>query len=228
VAHKDVLNTVVDSLCGRPDRAVRTGTTPHSNMQITQDVSGKALPGALTQQLQYLWSSAESMALGGQPSLSQNLLMQLVRLASKSNVALPGHIKEQMCSVCSSLLLPSLTCRTRVCSKKRGLLKNQVVVTCLRCNEIAARREGAPRKHAVAQLPAPAPASVQVQAAAPTKTSSSSLGGDFVPLVAGKKRVNLLELERENKKKKNKSTLGGGTGHSLTALAGLFNSAARR
>ena len=227
MAHKDVLNTVVDSLCGRPDRAVRTGTTPHSNMQITQDVSGKALPGALTQQLQYLWSSAESMALEGQPSLSQNLLMQLVRLASNNNVALPGHVKEQMCSVCSALLLPSLTCRTRVCSKKRGLLKNQVVVTCLRCNEIAARREGAPRKRPVAQLPAPAPASVQVQAA-PTKTSSSSQGGDFVPLVAGKKRVNLLELERENKKKKSKSSLGGGTGHSLTALAGLFNSAARR
>ena len=200
-------------------------------MQVTQDVTGKALPGAVTQQMQYLWFSAESMALAGQPSVSQNLLMQLVRMASKNNVALPGHIKEKMCSVCSAMLLPSLTCRLRVCSKKRGKLKNQVVVTCLRCNEVAARRDGAPRKHAVAQPPAPVP----VHAAPPVKLSTSSLGGDFVPLSSGgtaKKRMNLLELERENKKKKSKSSVGGaggggGTGRSLTALAGLFNSARR-
>ena len=199
-------------------------------MQVTQDVTGKALPGAVTQQMQYLWSSAESMALAGQPSVSQNLLMQLVRMASKNNVALPGHIKEKMCSVCSAMLLPSLTCRMRVCSKKRGKLKNQVVVTCLRCNEVAARRDGASRKHEVAQPPAPVPVH-----AAPVKLSTSSLGGDFVPLSSGgtaKKRMNLLELERENKKKKSKSSVGGaggggGTGRSLTALAGLFNSARR-
>ena len=210
-------------------------------MQVTQDVTGKALPGAVTQQMQYLWFSAESMALAGQPSVSQNLLMQLVRMASKNNVALPGHIKEKMCSVCSAMLLPSLTCRLRVCSKKRGKLKNQVVVTCLRCNEVAARRDGAPRKHVVAQhpaptlAPAPAPAQEPVQAAPPVKLSTSSLGGDFVPLSLGgtaKKRMNLLELERENKKKKSKSSVGGaggggGTGRSLTALAGLFNSARR-
>jgi RNase P subunit RPR2 len=209
-------------------------------MQVTQDVTGKSLPGAVTQQMQYLWSSAESMALAGQSSVSQNLLIQLVRLASKNNVALPGHIKEKMCSVCSAMLLPSLTCRMRVCGKKRGKFKNQIVVRCLRCNEVAARRDGAPRKHVIAQPPppilAPAQAQESVQAAPPVKLSTSSLGGDFVPLSLGgtaKKRMNLLELERENKKKKKiKSSVGGageggGTGRSLTALAGLFNSARR-
>jgi len=101
------------------------------------------------------------------------------------------------------------------------------VVTCLRCNEVAAQRDGAPRnpKKKVEPVSTPPPPPPTI----PASKSSSSLGGDFVPLTADalsnnkdRKRVNLLELEQERKKKK-KVTSNVGAGHSLTALAGLFS-----
>ena len=157
------------------------------------------------QQLQYLWRGSVLLARegGAALALSHSLCLQFVQLAGKHSVALPAQVKERICSVCSAVQLPSLTCTVRVrprslrsrvnrkqdaalpmnsnnnfaADAQKRRLKNEVVRHCLMCGH-SSRSLGAPRKPSKAkapQVPAPAPAPAPVPAAvAATKSHGAA------------------------------------------------------
>lgn len=166
---------------------------------VAFDVAGKSVAPGVSQQLRYLWRSSFSLARSHESaarSLSHTLSLQLVQLASKHKIVLASQVKDRLCSGCSAVQVPSLTCKVRLRSrslhsrvnrKQAGTptvsvsttasqaprkLKNEIVSVCSLCSHTA-RKGGSQRK--LTRRSSPALSALVGSNAAPVKAPTTAL-----------------------------------------------------
>lgn len=97
--------------------------------------------------LNYLWQAANKLIYTS-PQCSHRLSMQFVDVVNESNSVLPEHIMDRLCSHCFAVQISAVTCKVRLQPRTRRSqvnrhtgkrLKNQVVSTCLVCNNLSKR-----------------------------------------------------------------------------------------
>jgi RNase P subunit RPR2 len=79
---------------------------------ISQEV-----PASVSQRLNYLWKSSFALALSS-ITTSHLISRSFVNLVNKYAIELPSNIRYRICSYCSVLQLPSITCSVKV--RRRG------------------------------------------------------------------------------------------------------------
>ncbi|MBW2991925.1 ribonuclease P [Candidatus Woesearchaeota archaeon] len=80
------------------------------------------------QRIKTLFNEARS-AFKNEPKLSDRYVELARKIAMKSKVRIPRHLKRQFCKHCHSFLIPSKNCTVR-------LQKSRVIYTCHNCNKI--------------------------------------------------------------------------------------------
>ena len=159
--------------------------------------------------------------------LAHNLAVHFSKLAHEYSVDLPEYSTDKICRHCSSFLVPSLTSSVRLLRKKKG--RDEIVSTCLKCAGITKRVPKPQMKKKTKKRKIEAVTTVHKDSVNKTSKSKSfsfldkskgsssdtlgGLSGDFVPLSNSpakqqqqqsviREGVNLLEMERENKRRK--------------------------
>jgi RNase P subunit RPR2 len=84
----------------------------HLKSRFKQDITP-----AVRQRLEYLWRAAHSVQ---SVNLSHILTKQFVDLGNEYGLDFPNEVQSKTCQWCSSLLLPSVTSRTKVKKIKRN------------------------------------------------------------------------------------------------------------
>lgn len=172
--------------------------------------------------------------------------------------ALPFVLDEKICKFCKILIVPPITARVRLqkrcrrsrvnrnTSNKSKLVKNEMVYTCTNCNTVAFSVATCFRKDAIKKTVTPVPVTPKEKFSFRSTLSKPAdqvaMASDFIPIsvkhaskpdTATSSTLNLLDLERQNKKKRKslqksgvvesvgkKPTIGG---PSLGSLQSLMN-----
>ena len=225
---------------------------PHLPSKINKEI-----PLHIQQRLQYQWKSMNQMA--SSPSsiqIAHHMAAHFSKLAHEYSADLPKFVTDKICRYCSSFLVPSLSSIVRLVKRKKE--KDEIVLTCLKCNRVTERTQKPrmrprTRKRTVDTLAKEKDSVNGVDNSKRIKSFSfleksrggsskaGSLSGDYIPLshvqvrqqpqhtIAGD-GMNLLEMERENKrrkkqeKRKQRAHADTTQVSSLKSLKNIFNS----
>jgi RNase P subunit RPR2 len=93
------------------------------------------VPAVVVNRLHYLWETAHLTVISS-PSLSLSLAREFMAIVNRHQIQLPDHVKNRLCSQCSSVQLPTINSRIQVISygkRKRKSIKYTNALVRLPC-----------------------------------------------------------------------------------------------